>query len=188
MKQIIYTMLAIALLGSCKDQMECNNEAKVFHIEMKYISFDLEVENDNLPDFDSVRYHRDFHGATIIFKNDESTPNYAAPFIVSIYSPTSATNLNQTFDLVDYDKNKLQSQSIRRYNGTQSLFVSRIYYRPAIRVNVKLIDESGKLDSLHSDCYPSVKVKNIVFDDRYESWFDSDWFSLEGIDSTTVLE
>lgn len=187
MAKATYIFISTVLLLSCKQGAECVHDVRVIPIKMKYISFDLEIEKDTFPNLYFVS-HSTPRSASVIFKENESTPNYAASFILSIESPTSGINLNQAFDVVDYDKSKLQSQSIRKYRKAESIFVSRTYYKPAIRINIKLIDESVKLDSMHLDCYPTVKVKNIVFDDRYKSWLDSDWFSLEGIDENTVLE
>lgn len=179
--------MSILLFLSCKEGVQCVNEVRVIPIKMKYISFDLEIQKDSFPNLYFVS-HSTTRSASVIFKEKESTPNYAASFILSIQSPTSGSNLSQAFDVVDYDKSKLQSQSIRKYTKTESIFVRRTYYKPAIRINIKLVDKSGKLDSMHLDCYPTVKVKNIVFDDRYKSWLDSDWFSLESVDENTVLE
>jgi len=126
MAKATYIFISIFLLVSCREELDCNNDLRVIPVKMKYISFDLEIEKDTFP-VSHALFYRDSSSATVIFKNSESTPDYAAVFVISIQSPVSTTWMTQEIRNIDYDKNKLEIQKVGSYTKSKSKIRSILY-------------------------------------------------------------
>lgn len=192
-KNIFSIFILVFLTISCEDKEDCKYQYETIPIKMKYLTFDLDIYIDTLFKFHLVDTSQ-FNSALIIFSNSPNPSVFEnCEFSIRVTAPLNQIELPEKG--IEFYRTHNSVRIVKLTPGGRMTAISdKTFYKSGLGVSLSYSVNKFNLKSLENECVPKLKLKNIVFDDKYKDWLKPDpwikepWFSIEGIDQNTILE